>query len=266
MIILMTIMCLVLPSAEAKKKDKGGKSNHSFMINAGGGFGLILPGFDLYYWQWNDDGYNDNTWTYIQLGGYLVGNFGMSFDMGKKGKWQFGPAIQVGWKATGGPFGGYSQVRGTKIDFWSSKEFSDDVVLAAEYGWDDRARFTHSFLADACVAFKGSQSKSARLVLEAGMRFMLAFIYNYTEWNAAYKVAGYVDGWEFDEWRFLVGPSVFIGADAFVSDNVMLTPGLRFAAAFAPDPGRTVGGHRYYYSHTYIDIAFEMKINWYTKK
>ena len=276
----MAIMCMILPSAEAKKKDKGSKSkgDRTFMINAGGGFGLIIPGFDIYTEEW---GSNYNQWTYINFGGYIVGNFGMTFDMGKKKKWSLGPAVQLGWKGEGGPFAGYSQKRGSDIKLWTSDEFYRDWYVS------EQARAMHAFIADVCLAIKGNPQKSARLVAEAGLRFSLAFMYEYAKWadntpNDWVRDAG---GWSGATMKFMLGPSIFLGGDAYAGDHIMLTPGLRFAAAFGPDWGH-IGGvsvhneydrfgnpipvadvntYNYSYTHVYIDIAFELKINWYNK-
>ena len=282
MLIALTMLCLVLPSAEAKKKDKGGKgkggkSEHSYMMNAGGGFGLIIPGFDVYTEEW---GSNYNQWTYISFGGYLVGNFGMTFDMGKKKKWSLGPAIQLGYKAEGGPFAGYSEKRGSNIRTWIANDFYHDWYVS------EQARFMHAFIADACVAIKGNPEKSARVVAEGGLRFSVAAMYEYCKWadDTPHDWVRDAGGWSGSTWKFMLGPSLFFGADAYVSDNVMVTPGLRFAAAFGPDwrvggvsvhneydrfgnpiPVANVQTYRYRYNHTYIDIAFELKINWYHK-
>lgn len=280
MITVMAIMCMILPSAEAKKKDKGSKSkgDRTFMINAGGGFGLIIPGFDIYTEEW---GSNYNQWTYVNFGGYVVGNFGMTFDMGKKKKWSLGPAVQLGWKAEGGPFAGYSEKRGSNIDVWTA----DQIYNGSDWWIANRGRFSHAFIADACVAIKGNPQKSARLVAEAGLRFSFAFMYDYVEWknDTPNTIFREVDGWSSAKYRFMLGPSVFIGADAYAGDHVMLTPGLRIAAAFGPDwgigvstetkydrfgnpiPIAEVTTNKYSYSHVYIDFAFELKINWYNK-
>ena len=297
LIILMTMLCLVLPSAEAKKKDKrhkehhrkerrsdrgdrGSKGDRSFMINAGAGLGLILPGFDVYTEQWGSKWDPDyDQWTYINFGGYIVGNFGLTFDMGKKKKWSLGPAIQLGWKAQAGPFAGFAQKRGDDIDVKSADEMYSDYYIS------NRARFQHAFIADACIAIKGNPSKSARFVAEGGLRFSVAFMYDYVEWGNSVADAIIKDpnGWSKDfKYRFMLGPSLFFGGDAYIGDHIMITPGFRFAAAFGPDWG--VGGahlekhydsfgtpiatpvfHDYSYTHVYIDLAFEMKINWYTR-
>ena len=291
-IILMTMLCLVLPSAEAKRKDKhhkdhqkkerrsdrGSKGDRSFMINAGAGLGLIIPGFDVYTEEW---GNNYNQWTYINFGGYIVGNFGLTFDMGKKKKWSLGPAVQLGWKAEGGPFAGYAEKRGSNIRTLSADQFYGDWYVS------EQGRFMHAFIADLCVAIKGNPAKSARLVAEGGLRFSFAALYEYTKWadNTPSDWVRDNGGWSAATWKFMLGPSLFIGADAYVGDHIMLTPGFRFAAAFGPDWGHAggvsvhneydrfgnpipvadVNTYNYNYSHVYIDIAFELKINWYTK-
>ncbi len=296
MIILMTMLCLVLPSAEAKKKDKhhkehhrnerrsdrgdrGSKGDRSFMINAGGGFGLIIPGFDVYTEEWGND---YNQWTYINFGGYIVGNFGMTFDMGKKKKWSLGPAIQLGWKAEGGPFAGYTEKRGGNIRTW----LADQIYNDSDWYISERGRFMHAFIADLCVAIKGNPAKSTRLVAEGGLRFSFAAMYDYIGWRVETPdtVYRYTDGWSAAAWKFMLGPSVFVGADAYISDHIMLTPGLRIAAAFGPDwraggvsvetkydrfgnpiAVGEIHSYDYRYNHVYIDIAFELKINWYSK-
>ena len=289
LLVALTMVCMVLPSAEARKKNNGGKSKgsrseHSFMINAGGGFGLIIPGFDIYSEEWGSEWNPDyNAWTYINFGGYLVGNFGITFDMGKKKKWSLGPAVQLGWKAEGGPFAGYTEKRGSNMTTWTP----DQIYGDADWFISERGRFMHAFIADLCVAIKGNPAKSARLVAEGGLRFSVAAMYDYVAWRAETPttVYKYTEGWSAATWKFMLGPSLFIGGDAYVSDNVMITPGLRFAAAFGPDwriggvsvhneydrfgnpiPVANVQTYRYRYNHTYIDIAFEMKINWYSKQ
>lgn len=260
-LLIMMSLLMLIPTGAFAKKSKSSESRSKVMIQGGFDLGLNLPTLSIYNLglgskELFDDkaDYNVYPWTnstYVQFGGKAGADFGLYY-VTKKNR-GIGFMVNIAYNFGGG-FHVYTEYR---------QAGHSDEIIGEKY---KSILFSHSVLADINFALKSKMKSSANFAFEVGLRMLPTFNHSYImddNWEKK------VENSEDKHWYFYVGPNVFFGADIRSGEHFMLTPGFRFAAAFAADPYQSYEDRndmRKAITYTKYMFAFELKINGYVKK